>query len=502
MACRPKGMRMLDLERLLLSEAPDAYVLMDLQGRVVYWNRCAEQIFGFAASEVMHQHLGEFIVPDDMREEEERVFRSTIAQGKAECHSIRKRKDGALLHLSVSNKLVRDAQGQPQYVLSCKRDISEAIVQRDISLIAASVHGLFDSVPDGIVVVNSLGRIVLANRRAGLLFDWDITHLQGQAIDVLLAPRFQQSYPQHMARCLNQPQLRAATGAMELYALRRDAQEFPVEISLSPLQVEGEHFVVSAIRDVSDRKRIERDLAEKNRALLEAVESRNRFLANTSHELRTPLNAILGFSELMLSELSGPLTPEQQEQLQTVHDSGQHLLGLITSLLDISRMDDNAAEMVPERLLCSDLLTQTVEALRSAALDKQLPLELDLCADEQPLYLNRPALSRILHNLTANAIKFTEQGQVRLQLRQQRDGSILTTRISVQDSGCGIGQADQARLFRAFTQLDASASRKHEGMGQGLYVSQKLARLLGGSIAVESQPGQGSTFTLSLQQTL
>ncbi|MBV8623738.1 MAG: PAS domain S-box protein [Herbaspirillum sp.] len=491
---------MLDVERLLLAEAPDAYVLMDLQGHVIYWNRCAEQIFGYSGEEVMGQHLNDFIVPAERRSEEEHVFAETISRGRAECQSVRQRKDGTLLHLSVSNKLLRDQAGQPQYVLSCKRDISEAILQRDISLIAARVHGLFDSVPDGIVVVNGLGRIVLANRRAGILFGWDVHALNGQAIEILLPSRFRQAHPQHMARHLSQPRLRATTGAMNLSGLRRDGQEFPVEISLSPLEIEGETFVVSAIRDVSDRKRIEQDLAEKNRALQEAVESRNRFLANTSHELRTPLNAILGFTEILLSQMSGPLSPEQQQQLQTVHDSGEHLLGLITSLLDISRIDEGSSDMIPETLLCSELIQEAAAALRPAAVRKHLQLEVELCADETALHLNRRALSRILDNLVGNAIKFTEQGMVSIHLRQQAYPGGMTTWISVQDTGCGISEAGQDKLFRAFTQLDASASRKHAGMGQGLYLSQKLAALLGGSISVESQVGTGSKFTLCLEQ--
>jgi len=500
MARREPGAIMLDVERLLLAEAPDAYVLMDLQGQVIYWNRCAEQIFGYSEAEVMGQCLSEFIVPPDRLAEEERVFADTIAQGRAECQSIRQRKDGALLHLSVSNKLLRDPAGQPRYVLSCKRDISEAIVQRDISLIAARVHGLFDSVPDGIVVVNGLGRIVLANRRAGILFGWDASALNGQAIEILLPSRFRQTHPQHMARYLNQPQLRATTGAMDLSGLRRDGQEFPVEISLSPLDIEGETFVVSAIRDVSDRKRIEQDLAEKNRALQEAVESRNRFLANTSHELRTPLNAILGFTEILLSQMSGPLSPEQQQQLLTVQGSGEHLLGLITSLLDVSRMEEDSPDMIPESLLCSDIIQEAAAALRPAAVRKHLQLDVELCADEAALYINRRALYRILNNLLGNAIKFTEQGEVSIHLRQHVHPGGITTWIDVQDSGCGISEGDLDKLFRAFTQLDASASRKHEGMGQGLYLSQKLAALLGGSISVESRLGAGSKFTLRLEQ--
>ncbi|MCI1016782.1 PAS domain S-box protein [Herbaspirillum sp. C7C2] len=497
---------MLQLEQLLLSEAPDAYVLMDMQGQVIYWNRCAEQIFGYAAQEVLGQHLSDFIVPPERRMEEDRVFADTISLGRAECQSIRRRKDGSLLHLSVSNKLLRDEQGHPQYVLSCKRDISQATVLRDISLIAASVHGLYDSLPDGIIVVNALDRIVLANRRAGELFDWEVAELTGCAIDVLIPQRFLAMHAQNLVTYLNHAAAPAHNPTPDLCGLKRNGSEFPVDVSLSPLVVEGETFLLIAVRDISDRKRIEEDLAEKNRALQEAMESRNRFLANTSHELRTPLNAILGFTDILLTRMGGPLTVEQEQQLQTVHDSAEHLLGLITSLLDVSRMETEDADLIPEALLCSQLIDETVSMLRPAAEKKGLLLEVEAGAGaeagtrETVIHTNRRALGQILLNLVGNAIKFSEHGQVRVRWRQQPHGDSTTTFIEVQDSGCGISEQDQQKLFRAFTQLDASASRKHEGMGQGLYLSQKLAHLMGGAISVQSQVGQGSCFTLCLEQ--
>jgi PAS domain S-box-containing protein len=491
---------MQQLEQLLLSEAPDAYVLMDMQGGVVYWNRCAEQIFGYSGQEVLGQHLSDFIVPPERRAEEERVFADTLALGRAECQSIRRRKDGSLLHLSVSNKLLRDDRGQPQYVLSCKRDISQATVLRDISLIAASVHGLYDSLPDGILVVNALDRLVLVNRRAGELFGWEVADLTGRAIDALIPQRFLAMHAQNLANYLSGRAAPASNPTPDLCGLKRDGGEFPVDVSLSPLVIEGETFLMIAVRDISDRKRIEQDLAEKNRALVEAVESRDRFLANTSHELRTPLNAILGFTEILLTRMGGPLTAEQEQQLQTVHDSGQHLLGLITSLLDVSRMEDEEEDLIPEALLCSELIEEAVAAMRPAAIKKGLQLSLAPYAGEVRIHANRRALAQILLNLVSNAVKFTEQGQVQVKLRQQHQGEILTSWVDVIDTGCGISEQDQQKLFRAFTQLDAKASRKHEGMGQGLYLSQKLAHLMGGTITVQSQPGAGSRFTLCLEE--
>lgn len=306
---------MRELEQLLLSEAPDAYVLMDTDGKVLYWNRCAEQIFGYTRDEVLGKSISDFIVPAERLGEEDKVFRETLVHGRAECESIRRRKDGALLYLSVSNKLLLDEQGRPQYVLSCKRDISAARVQRDASLIAARFHGLLESMPDGIVMVNSLGRIVLANSQAGKLFGWDPQELRGHPIEVLLPVRLRHAHVGHRSAYFVHSRTRAMGAGLDLSGLRKDGSEFPVEISLSPLEVEGEIFALSAVRDISERKRIEQVLSQKNRELEKAAEAKNRFLANVSHELRTPLNAIMGFTDILLQQTGGALSQEQQLQL-------------------------------------------------------------------------------------------------------------------------------------------------------------------------------------------
>jgi signal transduction histidine kinase len=241
-------------------------------------------------------------------------------------------------------------------------------------------------------------------------------------------------------------------------------------------------------------------LGDKNIELEKASLAKDRFLASMSHELRTPLNAVLGFTGTLLMRLPGPLTPDQEKQLQTIRASGRYLLSLINDLLDLAKIESGKVELSFEPVACRAVLDEVVATLRPMAAAKHLQFTVDFPPDDIVLQTDRRALSQILINLTNNAIKFTEAGQVRLALSQALDGGRRLTEIRVEDTGIGIRPADQAQLFQAFEQLANSGVRRHEGTGLGLYLSQRLARLLGGRIEFESQAGQGSVFRLLIQE--
>jgi protein-histidine pros-kinase len=255
---------------------------------------------------------------------------------------------------------------------------------------------------------------------------------------------------------------------------------------------------MSAIRDIADRKRIERDLYEKNLELEKAAEAKNRFLATMSHELRTPLNAIIGFTGTLLMKLPGPLTIEQEKQLNTVRTSAKHLLSLINDLLDLAKIESGKVELNLEPMACGLLLEEVASQLQPMANEKGIKFEVVVPQQDLNTRTDRRAFSQIAMNLVTNAIKFTDEGRVTLTLRYEGDAPNAVTIVEVEDTGCGISQSDQALLFKAFTQLDSSTTREHKGTGLGLHLSDKLADLIGGSITCESEVGIGSTFRLTI----
>jgi signal transduction histidine kinase len=244
---------------------------------------------------------------------------------------------------------------------------------------------------------------------------------------------------------------------------------------------------------------INREIALKNLELAEASRMKSAFIANMSHELRTPLNAIIGFTGALLMKLPGPLTPEQDKQLNTIRTSARHLLSLINDILDVAKIEAGKVTLELETVQCQEVVKDVVDTLRPLAVQKNLALEMDLADPAIVLETDRRALTQILLNLGNNAIKFTETGTVRVTLAQRSgEGQTPMIEFSVADSGAGIREEDQAKLFQAFSQLDSTSTRHAEGAGLGLYLCQNLANLIGGSLFFNSDFGHGSTFTLAL----
>ena len=253
-------------------------------------------------------------------------------------------------------------------------------------------------------------------------------------------------------------------------------------------------------RHAGELEIINREIAGKNLELAEASRMKSAFIANMSHELRTPLNAIIGFTGALLMKLPGPLTPDQDKQLNTIRTSARHLLSLINDILDVAKIEAGKVTLQVESIDCQALVAQTVDTLRPLATQKGLALSFQLPAEPMLVDTDRRALTQVIINLVNNAIKFTETGEIKVSLAHALVDGVLLTRISVADTGVGIKTEDQHKLFQAFSQLDSTSTRHAEGAGLGLYLCQNLANLLGGALSFTSQYGHGSTFTLTLPE--
>jgi protein-histidine pros-kinase len=331
-------------------------------------------------------------------------------------------------------------------------------------------------------MVNGGGRIEFANAEVEKLFGYAREELLGAPVEVLMPERHRARHLQRRAAFFAEPRPMAA--GPELWGRRKDGLEFPVEVSLSPLETEDGLLAAAVIRDVTDQHRVEQELREANIRLEAATRAQDRFLDNMSHELRAPLNAILGFTGTLLMGLPGPLNEDQKKQLQIVQSSGRQLLSLINDLLDVARFESGKIELEVEAIDGQQLLEDVAGGLRPLADEKGIGL-LVLAPGGVQVNGDRRALRQILTNLTNNAIKFTDQGEVRMELARLANAHGKAVRFSVADTGRGIRVGDQERLFAAY-------------QGLGLYISKTLADLMGATIAFESELGAGSKFTLDL----
>jgi PAS domain S-box-containing protein len=479
--------------RDVLESTPDAIIIANSTGLIVLANSQAERLFGYQSGELRGQPI-EVLLPDRFRGAHVGHRSSYFTQPRTrtmgaglELYGVRK--DALEFPVEISLSPINTGEGA--MVMSAIRDIS------DRRKAEQKFRGLLESAPDAIVIVNSSGEIVLVNTQAENLFGYDRRELLGKRIEVLIPRRFAQGHPELRGGFFHSPRPRSMGAGLELYGLRADGTEFPVEISLSPLETEGETLVSSAIRDISERKRIEATLHEQREQLQRASLAKDRFLANMSHELRTPLNAILGFAQLLDNEAL-PVSPEQRKEfVGYIKKSGKHLLELINEILDLSKIESGAVTLSMEPVGLDELLAETSTMMEPQAASRGIRM---IFPAHTGLHVqaDRTRLKQIVLNLLSNAIKYNRDlGVVVVDCLATADGKV---RMSVQDTGQGLRSDQVEGLFQPFNRLGQENSGQ-EGTGIGLVVTKRLVELMGGTIAVSSSPGTGSVFSIELAMT-
>ncbi|QIZ76717.1 response regulator [Ferrimonas lipolytica] len=357
-------------------------------------------------------------------------------------------------------------------------------------------RGLLESAPDGMVIINEDGLIVLVNEQTERLFQYKRAELLNQPVEKLLPQRFQHAHPVLRQGYFDLPRVRQMSAGAALTARRKDGVEIPVEISLSPMQSDQGTLVSAAIRDISARKKMEEELLAAKDKAEEATRAKSDFLANMSHEIRTPMNAIIGMSRLVLET---ELEDQQRNYIDKVNRSAELLLGIINDILDFSKIEAGKLELEHAPFRLDWVFENLANVIALKAQDKGLELLFDISPDV-PNYLIGDALrlGQILVNLGNNAIKFTGNGEVLLKVRQLNvDSDHTELAFSVIDDGIGMSVEQQQQLFESFTQADSSITREYGGTGLGLAISKELTELMQGKISVESELDKGSCFTFT-----
>jgi PAS domain S-box-containing protein len=401
-------------------------------------------------------------------------------------------RQGRRITVSFNAGVFTDASGQALGILAGAREIS-AQKQLEQQLRDSQVYtrSLIESNIDALVTTDAVGVITDVNEQMESLTGHGRAELIGSDLKNYFTD------PALAEEGIRQTLREGKVTDYELTACGKNAEETVVVYNAATLfdpdhKLQG---IFAAVREITERKAFERQLQETNRELERADQAKDRFLASMSHELRTPLNAIIGFTGTLLMKLPGPLNPEQEEQLQTVQSSGRHLLSIINDLLDLAKIESGKWEGDFQPIDSAELAKEVAAGLKPLARNKGLTLTVTGPTDVAITTTDRRALSQILINLTNNAIKFTDSGEVRLEVHENLDNGHSSVRFDVIDTGIGIKLADQAKLFEAFEQLKKYGTTPREGTGLGLYICQRLAGLIGGTIEFTTEVGKGSVFS-------
>lgn len=368
-----------------------------------------------------------------------------------------------------------------------------------------------DSMKDALVLLNSDGEIIFWNKAAEQIFGYAAAEVMGRGVlDLLVSERYRPEIAAGLKEFVQTGQGMFFGKCLELSALHKDGQEFAIELSLSSMNTWGKWIGIGVVRDISERKLVEAELASHRNHLEQLVISRTQdlliakeaaeagsvaksaFLANMSHEIRTPLNAITGMIHIL--RRSG-LSPSQNEKLGKIEIASNHLLEIINNVLELSKIEAGKFVLQTVPVHIENLLENIMSILGQKAQEKDIKLIAEMPPLICPVYGDEGRLQQALLNLATNALKFTDHGHVRMSVSQESQTEYtVTVRFEVEDTGIGISPEQQPRLFNAFEQADNSMSRKYGGTGLGLAITKKMAEMMGGKTGMTSALGKGSTF--------
>jgi PAS domain S-box-containing protein len=527
--------------KLGIDQSTDAVFITDINGRISYTNPGFEKVYGFSPEEAIGQ-TPRIIKSGLLNKENYEQFWGTLLNKQTISGEIvNKAKDGRLVSITGTNSPILDESGNILGFLAVHHDITdlkqaEAVMQRRNEYLSATAE-------IGRLVTSTLDMTTLFSRTVNLVRDrFGFYHagifvteetgfkaiLQAATGEAGAEMMRQKHSLQVGSKSIvgevtesGQPVVVNDTAASAVHKFNPLLPETRAETAI-PLRV-GTRIIgaldiqstspnafseddIAVLQTLTDQIAIAIDNARSYELSMQAVKEireadklKSQFLANMSHELRTPLNSIIGFSRVILKGIDGPTTDLQQQDLLAIHNSGQHLLGLINDILDISRIEAGKMELTFDEVNLPDLITSVMSTVTGLVKDKSITLHRDLPADLPTVRADAMRIRQVLLNLLSNAAKFTDEGAitVRASVGDSPSGHPEIT-VSVTDSGQGISPEDQKKLFQPFSQVDSSATRKSGGSGLGLSISNHLVEMHGGRIGVESATGAGSTFYFTL----
>jgi len=463
----------------LLEAAPDAMVVIDSVGTIVMANAQADEMFGYGRGDLVSRSI-DVLVPAKVEAAHRRHREAYVAdphvRPMGSGHDLQaRRKDGSEFPVEISLAPMHTDDGL--LISAAVRDVTRKRQEERL------FRGLLEAAPDAMVIVDSQGCIVLVNARVEEWFGYQRDELVGRSVELLVPERFAHDHVAFRSGYVVEPRSRPMGLAGDLYARRKDGSEFPVEISLAPLETDTGLLVSAALRDISERRRTQE----------EANRVKDEFFATVSHELRTPLTSMLGYSELMadLEELS----PQGRRFLQVIERSAERELRLVDDLLTLVAIEDTGLSIRADLNDLETIVHDAVEAARPRAAEVGIQLILEIPGFPVQVDVDRDRIGQAVDNLLSNAIKFTPAGgQVRVCLRTNAGSA----EVDVVDSGDGVREDDAHRIFERLYRSGSAVAQQVPGAGLGLTIALAIAEAHHGSLELVPGSSTGATFRMTI----
>lgn len=471
--------------RMLLEAAPDAILIVNRMGRIDFVNRRMEELFGYQRAEIVGKSV-DLLVPERFRAahggHRSGFFHAPVSRQMGAGRELSGlRKDGSEFSVEVSLSPLETSEGP--VALAAVRDVTER------KKAETRFRDLLESAPDAMVIVNSEGFIELANLQTEKLFGYSRSELVGQSVDILAPLNLRGAHAGNRAHYFERPKKREMGANLDLMALRKDGTEFPVEISLSPLEGPEGISVTAAIRDISERKLAAQQLAEKMAELRHSNEALEQFAHIASHDLQEPLRMVASYTQLLSKRYKGRLDADADEFIGYAVDGTQRMKRLIEDLLLYSRAGKGAPPSI--EFSGEAALQQAINNLSFAIRDSQATV----IHDSLPRVVGvESGIVQVLQNLIGNAIKYCGDRIPQVHISAALLGGEWV--FSVADNGIGIDPKYFDRIFVIFQRLHGR--EEYQGTGIGLAICKRILHQQGGRIWVESEPDKGSVFHFSL----
>ncbi len=496
--------------RMLLERLPESVVVYDMEGKAIFVNPAFEKTFGWSRDEVLGRKID--FVPPELEEETQSAIKKMMAAGDETMFFETRRltKKGDQLDVQLNTTPFHDPSGQKVGNIVILNDITERKrAEEAIKNSEQRLSQIFNFLPDPTFVVNNDGTVLTWNQA--------MENLTGvKAGDMVGKGNFEHALPFYGERrpiLIDLVQNWSPEYEEKYLSIKKEEQTLISESYHSDLGDEGMYLsatagllydaagevagAIESLRDVTDRKHMEDELIEAKKIADEANKAKSDFLANMSHEIRTPMNAVIGMTHLALKT---KLTAKQQDYLNKIQSSANSLLGIINDILDFSKIEAGKLDMESVDFNLEDVLDNLGNLVSVKAQEKEdLEVLFAMAADVPRFLVGDPLrLGQILINLANNAVKFTDSGEIVVSTELvKKNKDQVTLKFSVSDTGIGLTEEQAGKLFQSFSQADTSTTRKYGGTGLGLAISKKLANMMDGKIWVESEPGQGSTFSFT-----